>query len=377
MRAFVFTDKSLASEAGRFVWLEIDTEKSRNAPFRKQFPIEALPTFLIVDPAEQNVALRWVGGATASQLRRLLDDGRLAVAGGGPAPAGRARGGRGHDGAHGGGRPLRGLRKPARRPRGREGRSGREAGGLRVGGVSRARGRPGPNSRGARGVRPASPERLPQARGAKARDPDARGLGAGPARRLQPARPPGGGAQGHEALGRRTGGLGPGTLQGLRAAPSRDPPDARGHLLGPRRRGVGEADAGRGAERRRGDARGPALRIHDRLDQEEAPGVSLNPAGPPRLARPHPVVTETMRLDVTLFELRLFKSRSQASLAVQDGAVLLNGEVVKPSHGVRPGDRVTLVGADGRRTLEVLALPRISLSKEAARTLVRDLGDAP
>src|SRR5436309_2214462 len=90
MRAFVFTDKSLASEAGRFVWLEIDTEKSRNAPFRKQFPIEALPTFLIVDPAEQNVALRWVGGATASQLRRLLDDGRLAVAGGGPEPAGRA-----------------------------------------------------------------------------------------------------------------------------------------------------------------------------------------------------------------------------------------------------------------------------------------------
>ena len=84
-----------------------------------------------------------------------------------------------------------------------------------------------------------------------------------------------------------------------------------------------------------------------------------------------------MRLDVTLFELRLFKSRSQASLAVQDGAVLLNGEVVKPSHGVRPGDRVTLVGADGRRTLEVLALPRISLSKEVARTLVRDVGDAP
>jgi len=82
-----------------------------------------------------------------------------------------------------------------------------------------------------------------------------------------------------------------------------------------------------------------------------------------------------MRFDVTLFELRLFKSRSQASLAIQDGAVLLNGEVVKPSHGVRPGDHVTLVGAAGRRTLEVLALPRISLSKEAARTLVRDLGD--
>ena len=80
-----------------------------------------------------------------------------------------------------------------------------------------------------------------------------------------------------------------------------------------------------------------------------------------------------MRFDAALFELRLFKSRSQANLAIQDGLALLNGEVVKPSHGVRPGDRVTLVVPAGRRTLEVLALPRISLSKEAARTLVREL----
>ena len=82
-----------------------------------------------------------------------------------------------------------------------------------------------------------------------------------------------------------------------------------------------------------------------------------------------------MRFDSALFELRLFKSRSQANLAIQDGAALLNGEVVKPSHGPRPGDRVTLVGPAGRRTFEVLALPRVSLSKEAARALVRDLGE--
>ena len=80
-----------------------------------------------------------------------------------------------------------------------------------------------------------------------------------------------------------------------------------------------------------------------------------------------------MRLDVALFELRLYKSRSQASVAVQDGAVQLNGEVVKPSHGVRPGDRLTLASAAGSRTIEVLDLPRTSVSRAAAQALIRDV----
>ena len=80
-----------------------------------------------------------------------------------------------------------------------------------------------------------------------------------------------------------------------------------------------------------------------------------------------------MRFDHALHSLRLFKSRSQASLAIQDGAALLNGQVVKPSHGVKPGDRITLTGPAGRRTCEVLALPRASLPREAARELVRDV----
>jgi len=83
-----------------------------------------------------------------------------------------------------------------------------------------------------------------------------------------------------------------------------------------------------------------------------------------------------MRFDVALHGLRLFKSRSQATAAIQDGAVLLNGEVVKPSHGVKPGDRITLAGPHGRRTCELLSLPHRSLTREAARELVRDLGEA-
>jgi ribosome-associated heat shock protein Hsp15 len=81
-----------------------------------------------------------------------------------------------------------------------------------------------------------------------------------------------------------------------------------------------------------------------------------------------------MRLDVALFELRLFKSRSQASVAVQDGAVLVNGLGVKPSHRVKPGDRITLAGRGSSRTVEVLELPRGSLSREAAKALIREVG---
>ncbi len=84
-----------------------------------------------------------------------------------------------------------------------------------------------------------------------------------------------------------------------------------------------------------------------------------------------------MRFDVALFELRLFKSRSAASVAIHDGAALLNGAVAKPSHGVKPGDRITLatLRPAGRetRTLEVLELPRGSLSREAAKALVREV----
>ena len=80
-----------------------------------------------------------------------------------------------------------------------------------------------------------------------------------------------------------------------------------------------------------------------------------------------------MRLDVALFELRLFRSRSAASAAIQDGEALLNGRVVKPSHGLRPGDRITLAGDAGHRTLEVVELPRAGLSREAARVLLREV----
>ena len=81
MRAFVFTDRALARHAGQFVWLSIDTEKPGNASFLTKFPVEAWPSFYVLDSVSERAALRWVGGATVGQLMKILDDGRRAVRG--------------------------------------------------------------------------------------------------------------------------------------------------------------------------------------------------------------------------------------------------------------------------------------------------------
>ena len=82
MRAFVFTDKALARRAGQFVWLSIDTEKQGNAPFLTKFPVEAWPSYFVLDPSTEKATLRWVGGATVRQVEKILDDGRKSVRGG-------------------------------------------------------------------------------------------------------------------------------------------------------------------------------------------------------------------------------------------------------------------------------------------------------
>lgn len=83
MRATVLQDEALVKLAGRFVWLEIDTEKEANAGFLEKFPIEVWPTFLVIDPTTETAVLRWLGTATAADLVRLLGDGERAVTGGG------------------------------------------------------------------------------------------------------------------------------------------------------------------------------------------------------------------------------------------------------------------------------------------------------
>ncbi len=82
MRATVLADPALVKMARRFVWLDLDSEKAENAAFLKEHPIAAWPTFLVIDPEDGAVALKWMGSGTVEQMKRLLQDGARAVRGG-------------------------------------------------------------------------------------------------------------------------------------------------------------------------------------------------------------------------------------------------------------------------------------------------------
>ncbi len=79
MRATVLRDPAFVKQAGRFVWLDVDTERPESAAFLEAIPIEVWPSFLVVDFETGKPVLKWLGTATAEQLARLLDDGARAV----------------------------------------------------------------------------------------------------------------------------------------------------------------------------------------------------------------------------------------------------------------------------------------------------------
>jgi ribosome-associated heat shock protein Hsp15 len=75
-----------------------------------------------------------------------------------------------------------------------------------------------------------------------------------------------------------------------------------------------------------------------------------------------------MRIDRWLFAVRFFKTRAAAAEAVGGGRVHLNGERVKPSHGIKPGDAVTFTRDTVAFECVVAAVPlRRGPASEAAR----------
>jgi tetratricopeptide (TPR) repeat protein len=74
MRATVLTDAVLAKQAGRFVWLSIDTEDGKNAAFLDRYPWEAVPTFEVLDGKTDRVAYSWIGAVDAAELLRRFDE---------------------------------------------------------------------------------------------------------------------------------------------------------------------------------------------------------------------------------------------------------------------------------------------------------------
>ena len=81
MQQYVFTDSKLAPVVDRYVWLELDMEKPENAEFRERFPVEAFPTYFILDPRDEKALIRWVGGCSVERVLTLLDEATLAYNG--------------------------------------------------------------------------------------------------------------------------------------------------------------------------------------------------------------------------------------------------------------------------------------------------------
>jgi len=78
MRATVFTDAALAKQAGRFVWLSIDTENEKNTVFLDKYPWQAVPTFDVIDAKTEKIAYNWIGAIDLAGLLVRFDEAETA-----------------------------------------------------------------------------------------------------------------------------------------------------------------------------------------------------------------------------------------------------------------------------------------------------------
>jgi ribosome-associated heat shock protein Hsp15 len=83
---------------------------------------------------------------------------------------------------------------------------------------------------------------------------------------------------------------------------------------------------------------------------------------------------DSIRVDKWLWAARVFKTRSQASVACDGGKVDVNDEAAKPARRVRAGDLIAVSLPRGRRrVLKVAGLGERRASAEVARKLFEDL----
>src|SRR6185437_4571639 len=75
---------------------------------------------------------------------------------------------------------------------------------------------------------------------------------------------------------------------------------------------------------------------------------------------------DKLRLDKYLWAIRIFKTRTQASDAIEDGKVKWNNTNVKPSRTVSTGDRYSIKTPARRWTIEVTGLLHTRVAYEEA-----------
>lgn len=79
------------------------------------------------------------------------------------------------------------------------------------------------------------------------------------------------------------------------------------------------------------------------------------------------------RLDKWLWCVRLFKTRTQATDAVNGGKVKLNGANAKPSKELKPGDEIAFKRGMLTRTYKVVAFPTSRIPAKEVSLYLEDL----
>lgn len=82
---------------------------------------------------------------------------------------------------------------------------------------------------------------------------------------------------------------------------------------------------------------------------------------------------DKLRLDKYLWAIRIFKTRTQATAAIDEGKVKWNGTSIKPSRQVAAGDRYTIKTPTRRWTIEVTGLLQNRVGYEEAIKHYTDL----
>ncbi|WP_342320015.1 RNA-binding S4 domain-containing protein [Corynebacterium mayonis] len=86
---------------------------------------------------------------------------------------------------------------------------------------------------------------------------------------------------------------------------------------------------------------------------------------------------DAVRIDVWLWAARIFKTRSQSAAAVRAGHAKLNGQAVKPSAEVVPGDEVRVWKNHHNYIFEVTGTVKKRVGAPVARTLYIDKSPPP
>jgi thioredoxin-like negative regulator of GroEL len=74
MKAFVFPDAGLRAAKDAVVWLAVETEMEKNRAVVEKFPVDGLPTFLVIDPDTEQVIGKWLGSSSVNEMRQFVLD---------------------------------------------------------------------------------------------------------------------------------------------------------------------------------------------------------------------------------------------------------------------------------------------------------------